>query len=120
MIKFSKGSAVRAAMVAGASVIVLGGIGVGSASAAPLPDGWRDHPDSITVAVDGLRVRGAPGNGLVHGLAYKGNEVKILATSTVDGQPWDKIRLKSSTAGGLRSGTVGWVTDAYVVRNHRF
>ncbi|MGW1615406.1 SH3 domain-containing protein [Streptomyces sp. NPDC002285] len=118
--------ALRTLVVSGALVAGVGLVGVSSASAlvpAEVAGPARsesasaaDYVSTRSATVDGLRVRMGPGTGsAILGQIYAGEPLQVITSTRVDGgQRWSLVMLQSDSAGGLPSGYVGWVTDAYL------
>ncbi|MFF3817239.1 SH3 domain-containing protein [Streptomyces bluensis] len=118
--------ALRTLALSGALVAGVGLVGASAASAV-MPDRaaatrtevrtyGSDEVLTRTATVDGLRVRSGPGtSSAILGQIYAGQQVQVI-TSARDsgGQVWDLVMLQHNSAGGLPSGYVGWVTEAYL------
>lgn len=127
----------RAVVVGGAAALVLGTVGVTSASAMPLPgpngskgaavaphnaadnglaDGRLTRGEHVNATVNGLRMRTGPGTGYgVLGQLYTGDRMKLIGLKQDSGgQSWYRVSLSGSSAGGLPGGYVGWVVGSYL------
>ncbi|MFC1435377.1 SH3 domain-containing protein [Streptacidiphilus sp. N1-3] len=107
--------------VAGSAILVLAL--AGSAHAATVTSAFtRDTASARTStyvdcdkyqSTTTLRVRTGPGTGYATiGQLGKGNTVDIIDSNSSG--TWDRIRLLTKSTYGLRAGTVGWVSDAYL------
>ncbi len=103
-------------LAAAASLVLIGVVGVGAASAAPAP---RLAPTTewifgtATPKVNGLRIRSGPStHHTTYGLLYRGDHMTPIRESW--NQAWFQVRLTRRSASGLRSGFTGWVYAAYL------
>ncbi|MEU1628692.1 SH3 domain-containing protein [Streptomyces sp. NPDC020096] len=103
----------RLGALAVVTVVAAAGLSAGAATASAV----SSHPArssssyATQVVADGVRLRTGPGTGYgVEGLLYYGDSVAIAQCSG----GWDRVYLTSDSAGGLGSGTGGWVSGSYL------
>ncbi|MGW7001846.1 SH3 domain-containing protein [Streptomyces sp. NPDC054933] len=103
----------RLGALAVVAAVAAAGLGAGAVSASAAPShptrAASSYPTQVTA--DGVRLRTGPGTGYgVVGLLYYGDAVTITQCSG----GWDRVYLASDSAGGLGSGSAGWVYGSYL------
>lgn len=113
----------RSVAVALGAAVAVGGLAAGAAVAEPSGASVAARTAAVpgvgpafsiwySVSANGVRLRTGPGTSHpAIGLLNKSDALSLVSTSG----SWDKLRLLRTSKSGMRAGTVGWVSDYYVV-----